>query len=189
MTHGPAKLESLQDGHWKPHRHASLYQREQTTGPARLHMSVDGGAVALLERLVGTMDPPFGVLYVLVTPRSDDPPGRYQNERPWDRGELAAFLDRFGAALEGDARHSLWIMSLATQGSQVIYDNHDLLYAYGDLDAFERVAREHGLEPGAPSIPVPHRHCYNHEFDADAEAILADYAWVRYPLVEGVDDP
>ena len=170
-----------------PHEYNHVFDLQQTTGPSRLVLAPRRDHVDLLLSLIEAMPEPLGLLYVLVVPRSEREPGRYQSEEMWDRAVVASFLERFRDALELDGRHHLWIAS--DDGSMLVYDNHQVIYAYGDLDAFEDLARTHGLVPGDVVYPAPHVHCYHERFDADEAAILDEYAWIRYDLVEEHDDP
>ena len=70
----------------------------------------------------------------------------------------------------------------------LVYDNHDLIYAYGPLDEFCEVLSSRGLREGDLSIPAPHQHCYNQEFDAAERDVLKYWEWRHSPL-RSDDDP
>jgi len=78
-------------------------------------------------------------------------------------------------------------MSLG-EPARVTYDQHDLFYVYGDLDRFERVAREHGMSEGRLHIPAPHMHQFTAEYDREEARLFQEYAWLHFPL-EPIDDP
>ena len=82
---------------------------EKTTGPARLIIGPARDHVNLLRDLLQVMKEPFDLLYVLVVPRSEDAPGRYQTPFPLSREDILAFLHRFQHFLESDGRHHLWL--------------------------------------------------------------------------------
>lgn len=188
----PVKLGSLQGEQWKHHRHDSVYEIQPTSGPSRLVMTIRKDPVGLVRSLVERMEPPFGVLYVLTVSRTGHPRGRYQNTHSWSRAELDGFLSRFADALACDGRHSIWIASTQLDGSyesQVIYDQHDFVYAYGDLERFTSLAQARGLRSGRPAIPCPHEHRYHAKFDLAEQQILTEYEWTRHDLVEEIDDP
>lgn len=136
-----------------------------------------------MQRLAALWKSPCWMLYVLVVPRGEAPEGRYQSPAPADSAELDAFLRRFGPLLEGDGRHHFWLGAESGAGT-VVYDRHDVIYAYGDLDAYETELRDLGCRPGEVRFPVPHTHRYNPEFDADARALHADRRWIHSPLHE-----
>lgn len=169
-----------------PFRHGDTFQRERTTGPERLVIGRSRDHVATLRQLASLWSSPYWLLYVLVVPRGEGPEGRYQSPEPVDAAGLSAFLDRFRAYLQGDGRHHFWVAAESGAGT-LVYDRHDILYAYGDLAAYEAELLQLGCRPGDVTIPVPHTHLYNREFDADGRALLADRAWIHSPLQEHDD--
>jgi len=131
------------------------------------------------------MNEPYGLLYVLHTPRGGAAEaGRYQSPEPITRDQLFLFLEQFGSLLEGDGRHHFWV-SAVDRSSLLVYDNHDVLYAYGPLDNFEAILREKGLtEVQEVSFPVPHAHHYNAGFDGMVDDLMNYWVWKRFPLQE-----
>jgi len=127
------------------------------------------------------MPEPFGILYLLLASRCGHQTGRYQIKVPMERDRLRGFLTDFRDYLEGDGRHHLWIASLDGI-SQVIYDNHNVIYAYGDLEAFAEIARRRKMIEQQVRFPVPHTHCYNAIFDSEEDRIFNEYEWIRSPL-------
>jgi hypothetical protein len=63
-----------------------------------------------------------------------------------------------------------------------VFDRHNIIYAYGDLEAFERVADAHGMTRKQFSIPVPHWHAYHAEYDAIEHRLLKRWEWIYSPL-------
>ena len=100
---------------------------------------------------------------------------------------MASFYDEFCALFVDDARAQGWIG--ATDGSGLlVLDEHDLLYAYGPLDAFSSRLRATGFIPGEPRAPDPHEHHYNEEFDPLEQRLRAWSRWQRVlPLGEDED--
>ncbi len=131
------------------------------------------------------MNDPYGLLYVLHTPRGGAAEaGRYQSPEPINRDQLTSFLHRFGSLLEGDGRHHFWI-SAVDGSSLLVYDNHDVLYAYGPLADFEAILHDNGLkEVQEVLFPVPHLHRYNAEFDGLVDDLMHYWPWKRFPLLE-----
>ena len=81
------------------------------------------------------MKGPFGVLYVLLVSRLDRQPGRYQTPQPLSYDELELFLYEHQGYFECDGRHHLWVSSMSGEG-QFIYDNHNFIYAYDDINSY-----------------------------------------------------
>lgn len=137
-----------------------LWERETTTGPERIVAAPAANHVDLLITLSRVLPEPFGILYVLLVPRTDYKPGRYQSPAPLTRGEMEGFLTDYCAFLEGDGRHHLWVASLPSQAT-LVYDQHNVIYAYGPLPEYETVLRQQGLHEGEVRFPVPHSHHYH----------------------------
>jgi hypothetical protein len=67
----------------------------------------------------------------------------------------------------------------------LVYDNHNVIYAYGNLDAHKNVLAESGLhETEMIRFPVPHVHHYNSEFDSEEVNLLQHFTWKQFPLQE-----
>jgi hypothetical protein len=165
-----------------PYQHKNIWARERTTGPDRLVIAPSSRHVDLLRKLTAVMAEPYFLLYVLHTPRSEVAPGRYQSPEPVSRDQLSSFLRQFGDFLEGDARHDLWIGS-PEKTSLLVYDRHQILFAYGALDSFKSVLIENGLrETNEVRLPDPHVHRYNQEFDLQAADLMKFWSWKQFPL-------
>jgi hypothetical protein len=165
-----------------PYRHKNIWAREKTSGPDRLVIAPSSGQVEVLLKLAAAMPAPYFLLYVLHTPRSDAAAGRYQSPEPVSRSQLTEFLGKFGDFLEGDARHDLWIGS-PDKSFLLVYDRHQILYAYGPLDSFKSVLIENGLEEADEvRLPDPHVHRYNQEFDLQAADLISFWSWRQFPL-------
>jgi hypothetical protein len=174
----------LPDGTERSHTPGRLYGR--AIGPCGecLHVAACESPVDLLLRLSRCLEGPLAVLYLLVEPAGDRPAGRYQSPAPIGRKPVVAFLERYREFLEGDGRHSLWIMTVDSQ-DKVIYDRHEVLFAYGPLKQYERILVAGGYEPGRLAVPLPHDHVTHDHFDLE-EALLLDYwPWIPFPLEPG----
>jgi hypothetical protein len=99
-----------------------------------------------------------------------------------------ATLKRFGAFLTADSRYDLWIRSETDKdspaGATLVWDRHNLLYAYGPLDRFAAALTARGFEPGRPSMDFEHIHHYRPRFDEDAAAWREAFDWSWSPLRE-----
>ncbi len=173
-------------GNDMPYRYPNLWSREQTTGPERIVAAPATSHIDLMIALSRVLPEPFGILYVLLVSRSDQEPGRYQSPVPVSRAEMEAFVQEFKAFLEGDGRHHVWVASLPDHAT-LVYDQHNVLYAYGPLSEYESVLRQRGLQEGEVRFPLPHTHHYDTPFDGEAARLLAYWEWQRFPLIEGED--
>jgi hypothetical protein len=174
------KIEHFVGGEVEPFRHANTFAREKTTGPERLRIGPRGGHAYLVEMLAQCAEPPYKLLYVLHTTRTGATLGRY--ESPWlELPELQDFFKRFGDFLAQDSRHDLWLLGAGTKGT-IVWDRHDLVYAYGPLERYITLLEAGGFREGWPSWPVPHVHHYHEEWD-DAERLMLKYfEWIRTDL-------
>ncbi len=166
-----------------PFEYSDCWHREQTSGPERLVIGRARGHVATVQELASLWSAECWLLYVLVVPRSAGEAGRYQSPSPVNQTELRAFLERFGAFLEADGRHHLWVASSAGEGT-LVYDRHNVIYAYGDLSAHARTLERLGCREDSVEIPVPHTHHYRAECDGDQEDVVSYWAWRHSPLQE-----
>jgi hypothetical protein len=95
---------------------------------------------------------------------------------------VQAFLHQFGRFLCEDSRHDLWLRS-HDDDATIVLDRHNLIYAYGPLQAFEAVLKSLGVHEGeSPVVPDPHMHHYHQDWDHTEEAILRHFDWLIKPL-------
>ena len=174
------KLEHRVGSAWLPFQYGNTFVREEVDGAPRLRIGARGGHAQLLLHCAARLTPPYALLYVLHTSRGGAQLGRYQSP-PLDGPELEAFLQRFGAFLAGDARHDLWLHSLPDDVT-LVWDRHDLVFAYGALSALTEVLEAGGLREGWPEVPVPHVHHYHAEWDRAERELLQALDWDHWPL-------
>jgi hypothetical protein len=93
---------------------------------------------------------------------------------------VLGFLSKHPEFLAGDGRHNLWVAEPEGQG-QLVYDQHELLFAYGHLAEYEEALRKLGYAEGELDLPVPHAHAYNAEFDGEESRLLAEFEWMFFP--------
>lgn len=171
-----------------PYDYGNRWQREEYPTWSRLTIGPTRDHIELAIRLARTIDPPFYLLWVLLVPASDHKPGRYQSPPIASHEALADILTRYAAFFESDSRHHLWIGVFDGHG-QIVYDNHNILYAYGPLDDFEGVLLDAGLTRGTVEIPCPHVHHYTRGAATTEDALFDEWVWEWYPLVDEHDDP
>jgi len=153
-----------------------VWSVEKTTGPKRLVAAPSSGHVDLLIELSRVLPEPFGILYVLMTPRMGHQCGRYQCPEPIDRATVGSFLHQFEEYFENDGRHHVWLTSLPREDT-IVYDNHNVIYAYGPLRKYRKIIKARGLKKGSTRFPVPHVHCYNDCYDADEDRVMSYWEW------------
>jgi hypothetical protein len=174
---------------WKPeepqqYEYSNVWSREKTTGPERLVIAPSSDHISLMIELSRIMTEPFGFLYVLTVPRGQGEAGRYQNAEPIGRLQAEGFLSRFKQFFENDGRHNLWLASVSNS-DLLVYDKHNVIYAYGQLPCFEKVLSKRGMEKvDEIHTPSPHIHEYNPEFDEDELDVLHYWEWKQFPLRE-----
>lgn len=172
------KLDARIGDQFVPHEYRDTYSIEQTTGPQRLCIAASRRHCDLLLSLAREFQGPFSLLVVLHVPRVGDA-GRYESP-PLDYEEVERFVNEFGSFLENDARHDFWI--IAHEEGLLVYDQHNLIFAYGPLDRLERVLIVEGLSAGEVAVPVPHGHRFHSEFDGAERRLLQYFDWVRSEL-------
>jgi len=174
------KLKSIEDGMWASVSYPRVFMREGTTGPDRLRIGVPALTLEPILALLELMPEPFILLYVLHTPRGAEP-GRYQSPEFTHEQVLACFAE-FGEFFMRDSRHDIWIHSFPADNT-LVWDRHNVLYAYDLLDAFSSKLKSIGYGNGDINIPFPHTHYYHKEFDGQQETLLEKYDWYRTELM------
>ena len=159
------------------YEYANAFAVERTSGPERLIIAPSSNHLSIMIDLLQVMNEPFWILYILTVPRGGSEAGRYQSADPLFPQQAEEFLVRFGQFLENDGRHHVWVKSVS--GSDLlVYDKHNVLYAYGQLAKFEAVLSNRGLEKvESIQFPSPHTHQYNASFDQDERDVVRYWKW------------
>ena len=167
---------------WLEHCFAPEYFIQVVEGKQpRLIAGVPSGDGKPFDVLIRVLDVPIILLYVLHTPRGEGKPGRYQSP-PLTSDEVTEFFKQFKEIISKDARFDIWAHSYS-EGSTIVWDRHNELFAYGSISRFEMELQAQGfIKCDNISIPAPHEHHYHHEFDAAAKAILQAFDWEFSPL-------
>jgi hypothetical protein len=177
---------------WNPEEpqsyvYPNVWSQEKTTGPDRLVIAPSLDHISLMIELSQVMTEPFGFLYVLTVPRGQGTAARYQCPEPVIRQDSIEFLFRFKQFFEGDGRHQIWLKSVSSS-DQLVYDKHNVIYAYGQLPAFAEILSQRGMEKvNMVRFPIPHIHNYNLEFDEDERDLLRYWEWKQFPLHDSDD--
>lgn len=168
-----------------PHLWGDVYVRvAMNDGNERLDIGVSEGQIALVQLLAAELEPPYDILYVLIVPRKGQNEGRYALASPLERQSLSAFFDRYGVVFDQDGRHALWVQSAS---GQLVFTPHDIVYAYGPVQAFQALLLRRDFVEKPFDIPVPHAHHYHRQFDPVVRDLLSHYSWIHYPL-QDIDD-
>jgi hypothetical protein len=168
------------------HRYPNVFHRQRLSdGQERLRIGPGRGHVDLLIELVECLPEPLRLLYVLVAAHGRHRSGRYEAVSEMSFDDAETFLRDFCDFLQSDGRHHLWVASPGH--GTVIYDRHDLIYAYGPLDRFVDVLQANGLKEGKVDIPAPHWHGHHPEFDEAQSQVLSRFQWIHSPLRDGDD--
>lgn len=176
-------LHKFTDIHDTPHVYQDTYERSTTTGPDRLVIAPASNHVELLCLLLGLMPGPFRFLYILVVSRTLTPEGRYELDQDLSREEMTTLLMEHREFFEADGRHTLFIGSQA-DNAMLVYDRHNVIYAYGDLDKYSQLLVQSGFRSEDVRFPVPHAHHYHDEMDDEETRLLRGRSWIQYPLKE-----
>lgn len=165
----------------------NTFTTEQVAGRERLAIAPGVNHVDVLKCLLEVMPEPMWLLYVLVVPRGDDEAGRYKSSEPKSRDTVKRFLNEFKVFFETDGRHNVWIRSVTTS-AMLIYDRHNLIYCYGNLEKSKALLKQVGLTEMRSSasiiVPDPHPHYYHSLLDADERRLLEYFDWEHTPLQE-----
>lgn len=174
------KLGSLDGETITPFRYSNQFQIEKTTGPDRLCITAKEDHILLLFKLAACLSTPCYVLYVLHTSRCGSELARYQSPL-LDFGAFNAFIAEFCEFLTDDARHDLWVHSPEAKAT-LVWDRHNIIYAYGPLEQFRVVLKESLHEGEVNGPPDPHVHMYHAEYDDSERKLLRYFEWSRSPL-------
>ncbi|MEE8104215.1 MAG: hypothetical protein V3T86_01620 [Planctomycetota bacterium] len=176
-----AKIHEVgEEGEIRPFIWQDTFEIQPTTEHDRIAIGARDDQVSLLRKLMACLPSELQVLYMLKVPRGGTKEGRYESPVV-NHAAVESFLNTFGAALEGDGRHELWIG--ATEGDGLlVYDRHDIVYGYGPLDRFREIVTAAGFTESKVDVDVWHRHYYNAEFDDDTIRLLGHWDWRVCPL-------
>lgn len=173
----------LIDQTWVNNEYGKFYEMETTIAFQRLKIAADKNQIELMLKLGEHLKPPFFILYVLVTQRNGHPQGRYQSNVIVNMEEVGRFLHQYKDYFETDGRHHVWI-GTADNSGLLIYDQHNVIYAYGQLDEQIETLKALGFQEKAFSFPVPHAHRFDPVNDQFEDQIFRHWNWSFFPLTE-----
>jgi hypothetical protein len=161
-------------------RYADTFELQETEERERLLIAPSGRQVDLLLRLMREMSGPFSLLYILLAPHTNARAGRYLASGQ-SHEAVQALLEAFRDYFEGDARHHVWI-GAEGDGSLLVYDQHNVIYAYGPVEQFASILMAQGLRQDTVEFPFPHTHHFRSVFDGHEDRLLSEFEWEYSPL-------
>jgi len=161
--------------------YGGVFFREKTSNGERLVIGCKDGHINLMEALCSNWIDGWYVLYVLVVSRTGRKEGRYQSHLFKHFDELQIFNGTHQAFLEGDGRHHYWIGTPSNSG-MLVYDQHNVIFAYGDLDRYTATLTTMGFAENDFWFPVPHQHHYHAVNDQYEDELMAADSWSFQPL-------
>lgn len=167
--------------------HPNIWELQSFPTFRRLVIGARSDEVALILELCRSLKGPFYPLIILRDPQSGLLPGRYETEDCLTHNQLWELLYPFRALFEQDGRADLWVISQSGEG-QFIFDCHNIIYAYGDLDATKNRLKNLGFNEGQIDIPYPHAHYCHKELTRLEEQLFAMPGWLRSDLREADDE-
>jgi hypothetical protein len=71
----------------------------------------------------------------------------------------------------------------------LIYDRHNVIYAYGPLDSWRLALASMGFKE-VPDVrfPSPHSHHYHQSLDIEEDRLLNHWDWYRTPLKDSDEE-
>ena len=166
---------------FQKHFYGNIYSHEINPKWSRVTIGANEKQISLMLEIAEKWHGPYGILYVLLVPRLGHEDARYQSPTHCTFDELELFAYTFQEYFEGDARHELWIKDLSSE-NQLVYDNHDLIYSYGNDNDIIDFLKTKGFIEGSLKIPDPHQHQYNQEYDNREDEIMEYFKWIKFPL-------
>ncbi|MHA7966778.1 hypothetical protein ACX93W_21945 [Paenibacillus sp. CAU 1782] len=142
-------------------------------------------AIDTLKKLLEKSKENFEVMYILMTSRCNNDEARYKAEH-LQLNEVVNFLDVFQTFIEFDSRHRVVIRSSDESLTYFVYDEENILLAYGNVELFKQLLDEVGFEPyeGGIVFPDPHMHVYHEELDQYENQVLHHFPWTKHELTE-----
>ena len=168
-----------------PHAYDDVFYRQPCGDTHRLVVGPADQHIAVLCDLARTFtDERYYLLYVLVAAVGSQPEGRYESPVIASFKTLELFLWSHQTFLEQDGRHHLWVGS-PTTSNLLVYDNHNIIYAYGDLPPFVSTLWSRGYREAQFPLPLPHAHGYQPAAQDLADDLHAGIDWRHLPLAPG----
>jgi hypothetical protein len=180
-------LECTYENMYKEYTHGNMYEHRVYSDWSTVVVAPNKNQIQFILDIAKEWPGPFLILYVLIASRCDHEIGRYQLANTVSYKELESFLDNHKEYFEKDGRHHLWVIDI-THNNRIIYDNHNIIYIYGDDKKTIKFCEHKGLKKNEISIHTPHTHNFNEQYDTEENYVFNNYEWIQFPLEED-DDP
>ena len=162
--------------------YGNVYFRQPSGNSERLVIGPSNSQVKLLDSLAATFPSQrYFILYVLLISHASRQPGRYQSPIIASHEDLQLFIWTFQEFFEGDGRHHIWIGS-PDSGDLLIYDQHDVIFGYGNLAAFESVLQSQGFRNEDFWFPSPHSHSFDPANVNSEDQLMKYFEWQYFEL-------
>jgi len=181
-----AKLTSLDaNGSWVNHDYGNIYFCQPCGDSERLVIGPTDSQIELLDNLAAMYSSRrYYLLYVLLVSHARRDLGRYQSPLIDTHENLQLFLRAFQEFFEGDGRHHMWVAS-PDSDDLLIYDQHNVIFAYGNLGRFESVLNDRGYRNKEFWFPSPHSHWYPPVNVNTEDELMAYFDWQYFDLQPG----
>lgn len=162
-----------------------IYIQQDFEKFSRLVIWPNNKALEVLKNLLNSTKERLGILYVLRASRCNNDEARYKMEN-LDSNQVKEFLDKFSTFIEYDSRHRIVIRSLDEEHTYFVFDEENLLVAYGDVEQYKNILHESGFEEYFEEIvyPDPHMHSYHAELDRYEDKVLSYFPWTKSKLMK-----
>lgn len=175
------KIGHVKNNQTLEHKTGNNFEHEVYEKWSRVSITCESKQIQLMLEIAKTWAGPFGILYVLEVSRLGNQSARYQSPRPSSYDELELFAYSFQEYFEKDGRHHIWFIDISSN-YRLVYDNHNIIYAYGNDNQVIDLLKTKGFEPREIQIPDPHTHNYNVEFDDSEAKVLEYFEWLQFPI-------
>lgn len=170
-----------------PHDYGDVYFRQPCGDSERLVIGPTDKHIQLLDSLAKRFATEnYYILYVLLVSHSGRVPGRYQSPIISNHDDLQLFIWTFQTFLEQDGRHHIWVAS-PDCSDLLIYDQHDVIFAYGNLDSFESVLKQNAFTESEFWFPLNHAHGYDPANANIEDELIGYFDWQYFDLQPGDD--
>jgi len=168
-----------------PFDYSNIFYNEPLNGGERITIGPSNKQISLILGLAEQWkQQEYYVLYVLLLSHAGYQPGRYQSPILTSFEVLKLFLSTFQGFFENDGRHHIWVAS-SQSNEMLIYDQHNVVFAYGDLDKYKKYLVNRSFQERSFSFPSPHVHSYLPDNAKYEDELMKFFDWQYYPLEEG----
>jgi hypothetical protein len=164
---------------------SNIYIEQDFDDFKRLVIWATEESMKYLQELLNETKGPYGIMYILRNSRCDNEEARYSVSGV-ELEQVCGFLNKFEDFFEQDSRHRIVIRDFSEELTYFLYNEENLLLAYGDTEKFKNILNKYGFKAydKAFGLPDPHMHLYHEEFDEAEKEVLNYFEWIKTPLEE-----